>query len=110
MDVALCIKKLVPEAQYGGSVTANTEEAYTNIRWNDSRPKPSWSELSAESASVDADLESEKKMWNLEEKVNAEMRLIAIGGLVDKKEITSVEAQSLRSLIPIQKQDKTVSF
>jgi len=41
MDVALCIKKLVPEAQYGGSVTANTEEAYTNIRWNDSRPKPS---------------------------------------------------------------------
>jgi len=49
-------------------------------------------------------------MWNLEEKVNAEMRLIAIGGLVDKKEITSVEAQSLRSLIPIQKQDKTVSF
>ena len=46
-DVALAIDALVPAAQYGGSVTANTEAAYNAIRWEDARPKPTWAEIVA---------------------------------------------------------------
>jgi hypothetical protein len=42
MDVALAIDALVPAAQYRGSVTANTEQAYQAIVWLDERPKPTW--------------------------------------------------------------------
>ena len=47
MDVAIAIDILVPEAQYGGSVTANTEQAYNAIRWEDERLQPTWAELVA---------------------------------------------------------------
>lgn len=42
MDVALALDVLVPGAQYGGSLTANTEEVYDAIIWQDERQKPSW--------------------------------------------------------------------
>lgn len=45
MDVALAIDALIPGAQYGGSVTANTREAFDGIRWDDTRPRPTWEEL-----------------------------------------------------------------
>ncbi len=48
-DVAMGIEALVPAAQYGGSVTANTQEAFNAITWTDNRPKPTWQEV------VDAD-------------------------------------------------------
>lgn len=47
MDIALTIEKLVPAAQYGGSVTANNKAAFDAIRWEDSRPKPTWAEIEA---------------------------------------------------------------
>ena len=43
IDVALALDALVPAAQYGGSLTDNTEEAYEAIVWEDERAKPSWS-------------------------------------------------------------------
>lgn len=46
-DVALAIEALVPAAEYGGSVTANTEEAYNAIVWKDERPQPTWAEVIA---------------------------------------------------------------
>ena len=48
MDIALILDSLVPGGQWQGSVTANTEEAYNNIRWNDERDKPTWEEIQAE--------------------------------------------------------------
>lgn len=47
MDIALAIDKLIPAAEYGGSVTANDQASYEAIRWADERPKPSWAELLA---------------------------------------------------------------
>ena len=48
MDIALVLDSLVPAGKWQGSVTANTEEAYNNIRWNDERSKPTWEEVQAE--------------------------------------------------------------
>lgn len=45
MDIALVLDRLVPGADYQGSVTANTEEAFNAMRWNDPRPKPTWTEM-----------------------------------------------------------------
>jgi hypothetical protein len=47
MDIAATLDYLVPAAQYRGSLTANTEDAYTDIEWQDARPKPTWAELQA---------------------------------------------------------------
>lgn len=42
MDIALILDHLVPHAQYGGCLTANTQEEFDALRWEDDRPKPSW--------------------------------------------------------------------
>ena len=45
IDVALAIDLLVPQAEYGGSVTTNTEQQYNKVRWEDERTQPTWAEL-----------------------------------------------------------------
>lgn len=45
MDLALAIENLVPSAEYGGSTTANTEEAFNALLWEDERTKPTWQEI-----------------------------------------------------------------
>ena len=45
MDVALSIEKLLPAANYFGSVTANTEKSYMDLNWVDERIKPTWKEI-----------------------------------------------------------------
>lgn len=45
MDLARAIESLVPAARYGGSVTANTQDAYDELRWDDEREKPTWQAL-----------------------------------------------------------------
>jgi hypothetical protein len=45
MDIAAILDRLVPEADYGGSLTANTREAYDALRWMDKREKPSWDQI-----------------------------------------------------------------
>lgn len=47
MDIALALDYLVPAAKYSGSLTANTQAAYDKITWTDSRPKPTWAQLTA---------------------------------------------------------------
>lgn len=48
MDVALVIDRLVPAAQYGGSVACNSEGGYGALVWTDERTKPTWAELLVE--------------------------------------------------------------
>lgn len=45
MDIAYAIEGLVPAAEYEGSVTANTYDAFSAIVWKDARPKPTWEAL-----------------------------------------------------------------
>lgn len=45
MDLALSIEKIYSAAQYGGSTTANTKEAFDKLRWEDERKKPTWQEI-----------------------------------------------------------------
>jgi len=47
MDVALAIERLVPAAEYRGSVTENTPEQYHALDWVDDRAKPTWPEIEA---------------------------------------------------------------
>lgn len=45
IDVALALDRLVPGADYLGSLTAGTQAAYDALEWRDGRPKPSWAEI-----------------------------------------------------------------
>jgi len=45
MDIALGIESLLPAAEYFGSTTANTKEAFDNLNWLDPRPKPTWADV-----------------------------------------------------------------
>lgn len=46
-NVALALERLVPAAQYGNSLTANSKKAYNALRWHDERPKPAWEDVQA---------------------------------------------------------------
>jgi len=74
MDVALTLDRLVPGAKYRGSLTANTQEAYEKIRWEDKRVKPTWEELNQETLILQeedlADLKDEYKKKVEEEFIN----------------------------------------
>jgi len=45
MDIALGIEALLPAAQYYGSTTTNTKEAFDELNWQDNRLKPSWEQI-----------------------------------------------------------------
>jgi hypothetical protein len=45
IDVALIIECLMPQAEYIGSTTENTEAQYSDVIWQDIRPQPTWQDL-----------------------------------------------------------------
>jgi len=47
MDIALGIEALIPAAEYFGSTTENTKEAFDDLNWFDKRAKPTWSQVQA---------------------------------------------------------------
>lgn len=65
MDIALAIERLVPEAEYFGSVTSNTIEAWAAIDWIDTRDKPSWAALEAVWNEVDNAMAKDEIMRQL---------------------------------------------
>ncbi len=58
MDISLAIEKLVPGAEYFGSVTANNQEAYEKLDWKDRRRKPNWKAIVAIWPVVEAEQEA----------------------------------------------------
>lgn len=48
MDIAIVIDRLVPAAQYSGSVNCGTEAGYDALTWVDERTKPAWSAILTE--------------------------------------------------------------
>lgn len=47
IDIRLALAQLGDGWEFGGSVTANTQEAWDAVDWEDSRPKPTWDQLCA---------------------------------------------------------------
>ena len=52
IDIRLALEQLGSGWQFGGSVTAGTLQAWDAVTWEDSRPKPTWTELCAAHASA----------------------------------------------------------
>lgn len=46
-DLAAALELVLPAAQYTGSLTDNTQDAYNSIIWDDPRPKPSYAAVLA---------------------------------------------------------------
>jgi hypothetical protein len=51
-NIASALENLVPNPDYFGSLTDNTQDAYNAITWNDTRVKPSWDDVLTEDANV----------------------------------------------------------
>ena len=60
IDVALALEALIPSANYNGSLTENTQDAYEALRWNDLRDKPTWAQIVTEGTR----LPSSRKSYN----------------------------------------------
>lgn len=60
MDIALAVDAITPAAEYYGSVTANTKDAWDAVVWLDTRrAKPTWAELEAASVEADSAIKAE---------------------------------------------------
>lgn len=67
MDIALCLDRLNPGADWQGSVTANTRESFEAIRWKEKDPKPAWAEIMTKWEEI----KDEPEPLTLEEKLDA---------------------------------------
>ena len=47
IDIRMALEELGTGWQFGGSVTAGTQQAWDNVTWEDKRDKPTWTELCA---------------------------------------------------------------
>ena len=52
IDIRLALEQLGTGWQFGGSVTAGTQESWDTVDWEDERPKPSWADVCAAHASA----------------------------------------------------------
>lgn len=52
IDIRACLDRLGASWQFGGSVTAGTEQCWTAVSWEDVRQKPAWAALVAVSSSA----------------------------------------------------------
>lgn len=82
MDVALGIEALVPAAQYFGSTTANTKEAFDNLNWQDERAKPTWKQVEDAYAALPEEIKNPQK-FEAERKAAAQAKLAALGLTVE---------------------------
>ena len=58
MDIAI----LLNNYKYRGSVTANTEQSYNDLIWEDERPKPTWQELQAQWQEIEQAIEAKEAL------------------------------------------------
>ena len=82
MDLALGIEALVPAAQYFGSTTANTKEAFDNLNWQDERAKPTWKQVQDAYIALPEEIKNPQK-FEAEAKATAESKLATLGLTVD---------------------------
>lgn len=95
-DIAVAISEIVPSAEYGGSTTANTQESFELLTWNDSRPKPTWWQIMEAWGLWLARHKSEEKdnaeqAWRLSELMECTSQIHRIEDDDDEREPGSVE-------------------
>ena len=86
MDISLTIEKLVPSAQYFGSLTSNTKEDYDKLDWQDQRTKPEWKDLQNVWVSLESQIKAE-----------AEAKAAQKAALLERLGISESEARLLLS-------------
>lgn len=52
INIRLALEQIGAGYQFGGSVTAGTQEVWDAVIWEDKRPKPSWADVCAAHASA----------------------------------------------------------
>ena len=52
IDIRMALEHIGTGWQFGGSVTAGTQESWDTVDWEDKRPKPSWADVCAAHASA----------------------------------------------------------
>lgn len=52
--VALALSALLPSPQFRGAIHLNTQDEYENLTWLDDRPKPTWADITAKDAELQA--------------------------------------------------------
>ena len=82
MDIALGIEALMPAAQYFGSTTANTKEAFDNLDWQDERAKPTWKQVQDAYAALPEKIKN-PELAKAQAKAAAEAKLAALGLTTD---------------------------
>ena len=70
MDIALILDRLVPQADYYGSLTDNTEAAYDALTWNDVRTKPTFAEIQTASTETYEDVSTLQEKQDFSEGEN----------------------------------------
>lgn len=81
IDVSLTLNYILPNCNYEGSLTDNTEISYNNLTWLDDRRKPTWNDIEANWQILKIDIakqnckeEAKKKIqacdWSVLEDVN----------------------------------------
>ena len=86
MDVALGIEALVPAAQYFGSTTANTKEAFDNLDWQDERAKPTWEQIQDAYTALPEEIKNPQK-FEAERKAAAQAKLATIGLTIEDLQV-----------------------
>lgn len=59
IDIRVALEQLGTGWQFGGSVTACTQQAWDAVVWEDEREKPSWEELCAAHAGIESKKQKE---------------------------------------------------
>jgi len=59
MDLAYAIEAIYPAAEYFGATNENTEEQFKTLDWQDTRKKPTWSQIEAAWDSIPTEAEKE---------------------------------------------------
>ena len=52
IDIRLALEQMGTGWQFGGSVTDGTQESWDAVVWEDTRPKPSWTNLCSAHATI----------------------------------------------------------
>ena len=91
-DVATALETLVPAAKYGGSLTANTREAFDALRWEDDRPKPSWDDVEAAMTPDPAEALAREREGMVCSRFQAKAALLQ-AGLLDQVQVAVDDAE-----------------
>jgi hypothetical protein len=82
IDIALGIETLLPTAQYFGSLTANTKEAFDELVWQDERTKPTWKQVQDAYNALPEEIKY-PEIAEAQAKATAQAKLAALGLTVE---------------------------